>query len=197
MLSARFRPVVNGFITPVARLISRTGIPPNAVTVLGLVSAILACLAFYQSSLPGALFFIILTGVFDVLDGAVARELDAVTDFGGFFDSVLDRYADGAVLLGIGLYLNGYYPLVIVTLIGFIMVSYTRARAENVMDGNCDVGFAERAERLIFIMAAVVLEIWGGLSRGAPLVYTLLLLTLLTHFTALQRIRYTYRVTRL
>jgi phosphatidylglycerophosphate synthase len=163
---------------------------------LGLVSALLACLAFYLGNLPGALLFIVLMGLLDVLDGAVARELDAVTDFGGFFDSVLDRYADGAVLLGMGLYLRGYYPLVIVTLIGFFMVSYTRARAENIMDGKCDVGLAERAERLIIIMAAVVLEMWGGLETGTALVYSLYILALLSHFTALQRIIYTQRIVR-
>ncbi|NOZ77138.1 MAG: CDP-alcohol phosphatidyltransferase family protein, partial [Euryarchaeota archaeon] len=174
-MSARFRPLARDIVAPAARIAARSGIPPNGLTVLGLVSALLACLAFHLGNLAGALAFIVLMGLLDVLDGAVARELDAVTDFGGFFDSVLDRYADGAVLLGIGLYLDGYYPLVVVTLIGFFMVSYTRARAENVMDGKCDVGFAERAERLIIIMAAVVLEMWGGLGTGTALVYSLAL----------------------
>ncbi|MEE9565059.1 MAG: hypothetical protein V3V63_05065, partial [Candidatus Hydrothermarchaeaceae archaeon] len=100
--------------------------------------------------------------------------------------SVADRYADAFILIGIAMYLNEHHVLIMVVIVGSILVSYSRARAETVID-KCDVGLAERSERLIILMVATLLAI-----AGVNLFYeALVLLAVLTHLTVLQRILYT------
>lgn len=194
MLSAKFRAYGNKIILPIGKVFAKTGLPPNAITVLGLLAAATVGHMYRVHDLGLALMFLILTSFFDVLDGAVAREQGTVSNFGGFFDSVLDRYSDAIILIGMGMYLGDQYPLVLITLLGFFMVSYTRARAENIIEGKCDVGIAERAERLIIIIIATIAEMWGGLGPGTAFVYALVILAFFTHVTALQRIIYTYQM---
>jgi len=95
-------------------------------------------------------------GLFDMVDGRVARETNRVTRFGGFFDSVLDRYSDLGVLVGMLVYyasINRYFYVVLTAIVmtGTVMVSYTRARAENTIP-RCKVGFLERPERVVLII---------------------------------------------
>jgi CDP-diacylglycerol--glycerol-3-phosphate 3-phosphatidyltransferase len=102
-----------------------------------------------------------------------------------------DRYSDSIVLIGIALYLSGHYLLIFIVIVGTLMVSYTRARSEMEIE-QCDVGFGERAERLIIIIGATFLE---TVNSGLNVLYwALVLLAILTHATVAQRIWHTYKV---
>jgi phosphatidylglycerophosphate synthase len=142
-----------------------------------------------MGSLAAALLFLLLTGFFDVMDGAVARVTRRVTRFGGFLDSLYDRYSDSAILLGLAVYLDQYYLLIFIVLVGSLMVSYSRSKAENYLQ-RCDVGIAERAERLIILAAATLVEALGFLPRGKVFLAALVILAFLTHLTVLQRALY-------
>jgi CDP-diacylglycerol--glycerol-3-phosphate 3-phosphatidyltransferase len=121
----------------------------------------------------------------------VARETNRVTRFGGFFDSVLDRYSDLALLMGLLVFYSNisrsfYIVLTAIVMTGSVMVSYTRARAENTIP-KCKVGFLERPER-------VVLLIIGGLfDRMAPVLWVL---AVLSNITVIHRMIYTWRETK-
>src|SRR5258708_2005376 len=120
---------------------------PNLLTFVGLLIHILAAflLGAGRFALGGAV--VIGAGLFDMVDGRVARETNQVTRFGGFFDSVLDRYSDLGVLVGLLVYyasINRFFYVVLTAIVmtGTVMVSYTRARAENTI-AKCKVGFLE------------------------------------------------------
>jgi CDP-diacylglycerol--glycerol-3-phosphate 3-phosphatidyltransferase len=125
-------------------------------------------------------FVILGAGIFDMVDGRVARETNQVTRFGGFFDSVLDRYSDLGLLIGLLVYYGNinrpfYVVLTGIVMVGSVMISYTRARAENIIP-TCKVGFLERPER-------VVLLIIGALAdRMAPALWVLAIFSNLTVF---------------
>jgi CDP-diacylglycerol--glycerol-3-phosphate 3-phosphatidyltransferase len=131
---------------------------------------------------------IIGAGLFDMVDGRVARETNRVTRFGGFFDSVLDRYSDLALLMGLLVYYGTinrpfYVVLTAVVMAGSVMVSYTRARAENTIP-SCKVGFMERPER-------VVLFIIGALfDHMAPVLWVI---AVLANITVIHRMVFTYQ----
>jgi archaetidylinositol phosphate synthase len=172
------------WIKPIARIFSR--INPNTVTILALVFCIAAGLYFAAGDLVIAGLMLLLGGFFDVLDGAVARENGRVTKFGGLLDSVLDRYADAAVFLGIMWGGHAAFPPYIendwflggLALTGSLLVSYTRARAEAGGTGVLNIGVAERAERMILI----ILGAFTGLLHWAVLV-----VAVISHLTVLQR----------
>ena len=130
-------------------------------------------------------------GLFDMVDGRVARETNRVTRFGGFFDSVLDRYSDLGVLVGLLVYYasinrNFYVVLTAIVMTGTVMVSYTRARAENTIP-RCKVGFLERPER-------VVLIIIGAVFNRLP--HVLWVLAVLSNVTVISRMIYTWQETK-
>ena len=130
-------------------------------------------------------------GLFDMVDGRVARATDRVTRFGGFFDSVLDRYSDLALFIGLLVYyasINrfGYIVLTAVVMMGSVMISYVRARAECTIP-KCKVGFLERPER-------VVLIIIGGLFNRIAAV--LWVIAVLSNLTVIHRMIYTWRETQ-
>jgi CDP-diacylglycerol--glycerol-3-phosphate 3-phosphatidyltransferase len=134
---------------------------------------------------------IIFAGLFDMLDGRVARVSNRVTPFGGFLDSVLDRYSDLSLLIGLLVFYGRinrfwYVTLVAVGMIGSVMVSYTRARAENLIP-SCKVGFLERPER-------VVLFIIGALfDRMAPVLW---IIAVLSNVTVIHRVIHTWQEAR-
>ncbi len=188
MLSARLRGSSDRIVLPLARVLAKVA-SPNAVTAFGLGSSLLAALAFASRSLSMALLFLLLASLADLLDGAVAKVGGRVTELGGFLDSVTDRYSDSLILLGLMLYLERYHLLIFVVLAGSLLVSYTRARAELLIP-RCEVGIAERAERLLVLMAATFLAVLG--VRGIdPFLWALVLLAILTHLTVLQRVLFT------
>ena len=181
----------NGPSDPVAGTLLRAHVRPNQLTVLGLGVSCLAAWAFSQDWLRAGALLLAVAGLFDFFDGALARLSGQESCFGAFLDSVVDRYSDVVVLLGIAvLYhrsgdrLGGAATLA--TLLGTVMVSYTKARAQSI-GVQCEIGLMERPERIIGLIAGGLFQVLGPV---------MLLLAVLTNVTALQRIFYTRRATR-
>ncbi len=166
-------------------------IHPNVLTFLGLLINAGAAALLARGRFQAAALVIMTAGLFDMVDGRVARETNRVTAFGGFFDSVVDRYSDLVLLMGLLVYyasINRFFYIVLtaVVMTGSVMVSYTRARAECVI-AKCKVGFMERPER-------VVLLIIGGLfDRMAAVLWVI---AVLSNVTVIHRMIYTWQETR-
>jgi CDP-diacylglycerol---glycerol-3-phosphate 3-phosphatidyltransferase len=181
----------NKIIRLMVRGLALSKIHPNVLTFLGLVINIAAAalLAVGRFRLAGVV--IIGAGLFDMVDGRVARETNRVTRFGGFFDSVLDRYSDLALLVGMLVWYGSinrpfYVVLTALAMTGSVMVSYTRARAENTIP-TCKVGFMERPER-------VVLVIIGALFlRMAQVLWVI---AVLANLTVVHRMIFTWQETK-
>ena len=161
---------------------------PNFLTFTGLVFNILVGVLFAFGHIVGGGYMMILAGAFDVLDGAVARAGKRITRFGGYFDSVIDRYSDLAVLVGVMVYFAAlrntfYLVLTGIALIGSIMVSYARARAELAIP-HCKVGFMERPERHITLMVGAIFN---------HLITAIWILAITTHIDAIHRIYFTWK----
>ncbi len=163
-------------------------INPNSLTFIGFLITILASIYLARGKFTQAGLVIILAGIFDMLDGRVARITNSVTKFGAFFDSVLDRYSDIAMFLGLMIYYSKgqrltYMVLSGVVMTGAVMTSYTRARAESLIP-LCKVGFMERPER-------IVLMIIGALAnRMAPVLWVM---AFFSNITVIHRIAYTWK----
>ena len=178
-----------------------TRISPNVLTFLGLVintgAAILFGFANSQNNVRMFVYaglVIIGAGIFDMVDGRVARQTQQVTVFGAFFDSVIDRYSDVALFFGLLVYYARGNRFVYVVLVAFVMVtsvmvSYTRARAESLI-GSCKVGFMERPERVVLIILGALFNRWGVM---APVLWVL---AVLSTVTVIHRIRHTYLQTQ-
>jgi CDP-diacylglycerol--glycerol-3-phosphate 3-phosphatidyltransferase len=156
---------------------------PNLFTLLGFLSTLLASILIIKASWLLAGLAIILSGLFDLFDGVVARNLGKVTLFGGFLDSVIDRYSDLFLLMALLIYYSrkGDSEGVILTSfvsIGTAIIPYARARAE-ALQISCQTGLLERAERIILLSIGVLFQ-WME-----PILW---ILAVLTHFTVLQRI---------
>src|SRR6202051_4151919 len=167
-------------------------IHPNVLTFLGLLINVWAAFLFAQGSFFWAGIVVIGAGVFDMVDGRVARATSQVTRFGGFFDSVLDRYSDLALYMGLLVYyasinLFFYSVLTAIVMTGSVMISYTRARAENSIP-KCKVGFLERPER-------VVLIILGAL--GNRMAGVLWVSAVLSNVPVIHRMIYTFQQAKL
>jgi len=178
-----------------------TRISPNALTFIGLIINTAAAVLFgfgnehnYVRMFLYAGLVIIGAGIFDMVDGRVARQTDQVTVFGAFFDSVIDRYSDVVLFFGLLVfYARGnrlfYVFLTAFVMVTSLMVSYTRARAEALI-GKCKVGFMERPERIVLIILGALFNRWGVM---APVLWVL---AVLSTITVIHRIRYTYVMTR-
>jgi len=187
----RLKAKVQSAIKTHAKAADKLGLTPNTISALGIVFAFFSALAYAsgRQNLSLAVVLLLLSGYCDMLDGALARLCQKTTSFGGFLDSLLDRYADAAIYAGI--MLGGMCPLHwgLTALVGSLLVSYTRARAEAAGVKVEGVGFAERAERLIIIAAASIAEIFlkNALEAG------IIVLAALTNLTVLQRGFYVYK----
>jgi CDP-diacylglycerol--glycerol-3-phosphate 3-phosphatidyltransferase len=167
------------------------GINPNFLTFIGFAINLLAAYLFASGYFRWAGVNIILAGFFDMADGRVARVSNRVTPFGGFYDSVLDRYSDLCVLIGLLVFYGRvnrfwYVTLVAVAMIGSVMVSYTRARAESLIP-SCKVGFLERPERLVLIIIGALFD------RMAPVLWVI---AVLSNLTVIHRIVHTRQEAR-
>ena len=186
----------------IVRGLALTRISPNFLTFLGLVINIIAAVLFgyanaqnYSRMFLYAGLVIIGAGIFDMVDGRVARATNQVTTFGGFFDSVIDRYSDVALFFGLLVYYARanrffYLVLVAVVMVSSVMVSYTRARAESLI-GSCKVGFMERPERIVLVIIGALFARWGAM---APVLWVL---AVLSTITVIHRIIYTAQQTRI
>ncbi len=186
----------------IVRGLALTRISPNVLTFLGLVINIGAAVLFglanaenYQRMFFYAGLVIIGAGIFDMVDGRVARATNQVTTFGAFFDSVIDRYSDVALFFGLLVYYaraNRFFYVVMVAfvMVSSVMVSYTRARAESLIS-TCKVGFMERPERIVLVIIGALFNRWGTM---APCLWVI---AVLSTITVIHRIRYTYQQTKI
>jgi CDP-diacylglycerol--glycerol-3-phosphate 3-phosphatidyltransferase len=178
-----------------------TRVSPNALTFIGLVINIVAAFFFGHANASNAdrMFLyaglvIFGAGLFDMVDGRVARRTGQVTVFGSFFDSVIDRYSDVVLFFGVLVYygrINRFHYVVLTAfvMVTSLMVSYTRARAEALI-GKCKVGFLERPERIVLVIIGAVFNHWGAM---APVLWVL---AVLSTITVAHRIVYTYQKTK-
>ena len=192
MLSKYGRDWIAAPLGQIAIWLEKTGISPNALTLIGfaLTLIVAAVLATGQFLIGGLL--LIAAALFDTLDGALARHAGKTTTFGAFFDSTMDRYSEAVTLAALVIFYSGQpdgrTPILLLTatLIGSLMVSYTRARAEG-LDIECKEGFFQRTERIVALII--------GLVTGW-MVPVLLILAVLTNLTAIQRIVSVYQKTK-
>jgi CDP-diacylglycerol---glycerol-3-phosphate 3-phosphatidyltransferase len=185
----KLRPALGRVLTPIGQAVARTGVSPNTITVIGTVGVVAGALGLF----PRGEFFwgtMVITAfvLFDMLDGAVARVTGRISKWGAFLDSTMDRVADAAIFAGlmIGL-LDGDRRLAayvaLYCLVSGVVVSYAKARAEG-LGYTCDVGIAERSERLIIVLVAAGLD---GLGVPYVLAAALWVLAALSTFTVGQR----------
>jgi CDP-diacylglycerol--glycerol-3-phosphate 3-phosphatidyltransferase len=171
-----------------ARLLAGLKVSPTVLTVCGLLASLGAGLLFALDDLAGAAWLLLLAGFFDMIDGQVARLRGLESKRGAFLDSFTDRWADGAVLAGIA-YLTArqgdwlYLGTTLAALVGSLVVSYAKARAESLV-GECAVGFWERPERMVLLLA-------GAFVGYTALKICVIILAVGTFCTALRRLAYT------
>ncbi|MEW6730158.1 MAG: CDP-alcohol phosphatidyltransferase family protein [Acidobacteriota bacterium] len=173
---------------------------PNHLTFLGLLINILAAIIFgYGYFFAGGLV-LLFANIFDMLDGKVARSTGRVTKFGAFFDSVIDRYSDIIVLLGIIIYYARdtadhstlYVALTGIALVGSVLVSYTRARAESLIP-RCKVGFLERPERVVLLVIGSLTEIGQDHFLLHKMRAVIWILAIFSHWTVIHRVYHTWK----
>src|SRR5215467_2616873 len=187
----RYRGEVARVADPVARALLGLRLRPNQLSFLGLVGSMLAAGAFAADQRRLGALCLALAGVLDILDGALARVSGQVSPFGAFLDSVLDRYSDLLVLAGLVFLFArlGRMEVVVaalLALLGTVMVSYTRARAESI-DIECRVGFMERGERMLVLILGAFLDL---------LIPAIWVVALGANATAVHRIAHTWRASR-
>ncbi len=211
-------------LNPIIYILKKTGITPNGITVIGFIITIASSvilIAGAEMGIRGETKYItwfgiilLLAGVFDMLDGQLARKTNKMTNFGALFDSVIDRYSELIMFFGIAYYLVSYdYFLssvfAFIAMIGSIMVSYVRARAEG-LGVDCKVGIMQRPERVLTIGISAIL--YGIISHYTgnfkiivdwlpfPFIENISIFTIpifilavLTNYTAFHRLNHCYK----
>ena len=212
----RAKVLAHAVLDPVVSAMAAVGLRPNHLTVFGFVLSLGAGYAFAVGRFRAGATIAIVAGLFDILDGQLARRTESITRFGAFFDSTLDRMADAALTLGFAVYYllqladmavnpqrvlanlqNGLEPitfamislLAMLATVGSFMVSYARARAEG-LGLECKVGWFERPERMVLII------LMGFAGIGPVIPAGLLILTGLSFATAFQRMAHVWKLTR-
>jgi len=193
---AEIRSTAAGYLSrPAAQLLARTRITPNIISWFGFLLALAAAALIVTGHVFAAGLVVLVGGFFDMLDGALARLTNQATRFGAILDSTLDRFAEAAVLLGIMVfYLQrqsiGEIILVGLALLGSLMVSYIRARAE-AAGLKCKVGLFTRTERVIILALGLLLS-----QINYALIIALAIIVLFSFFTIIQRLLFVWRQTR-
>lgn len=184
-----------GFLTviePLARVLIDLKVHPHVLTFSGLVFSLLAFNFFRNGYLFYGGLMVILAGICDVLDGRLARETKTMSKYGALIDSVVDRYSEVFMYMGLALFFWRKSPLIIVLLIltiaGSFLVSYTRARAES-LGFECKIGLMQRQERMTYLAAGAIL---GSIPYTKHFFLTLAiwLIAILSNFTVIQRVLY-------
>ncbi len=180
--------VCGAIIDRIVKALALSRIHPNVLTFIGLVINIVAAFLFAAGRFRWAGVVVVVAGLFDMVDGRVARETNRVTRFGGFFDSVIDRYSDLSLYMGLLVYyasINRFFYIVLTAIVmtGSVMVSYSRARAECTIP-KCKVGFLERPERIVLVVIGALF------GRMAPVLWVI---AVLSNLTVIHRMIYTFQ----
>jgi len=178
----------NRIIQLIVRGLALSRIHPNVLTFIGLIINVCAAVLLAKGQFRWAAAVMIGAGIFDMVDGRVARATNQVTRFGGFFDSVIDRYSDLALLMGLLVYYssinrNFYVVLTAIVMTASVMTSYTRARAE-VFIPSCKAGFLERPERIVLLIIGALFD------RMAPVLWVI---AVLGNLTVIARMAFTWQ----
>jgi archaetidylinositol phosphate synthase len=196
-LLTKLKQRVQFWLTAEAKLAHSIGLTPNIVSAIGIAFAVLSALAYWKwhfhTLLPIlAPLLLLASGFCDALDGAIARLYGEATTFGGFLDSLLDRYADAIIFCGIilGGLCDPFWGLA--ALMGSLLVSYARARAEAAGVKMETIGIAERAERLVILAVASFISI----AWLEALSWSVVILAILTNLTVLQRVIYFHKASK-
>ena len=203
MFEAKLKPRLEMILSVVANKMVALGITANMVTLFGFAVNLIATFYMAAGRLVVSGILILFGGSFDMIDGAVARAQTNLRASGALLDSVIDRYSEGFLFLGVLIYFYTLESLIGIILafgawFGSILVSYVRARAEG-LQVNCKVGLMQRPERIILLGAGALLQ---GLllhkfpiiqANGLILLCVLGVLTLTTHITALHRLIFSYQ----
>src|SRR5437588_8267634 len=202
MVSRRIQRRVKQFVTLIMRPLARLGVTPNTLTVLGLLLSIATAGVIAQGFLVVGGLLVLFAGIFDMFYGAMARFLNTATTFGAFFDSTLDRYSESIILFGMLVYAlqrpdlhDIFWPfaheqlwmiaVIFIAVVGSLMVSYTKARAEG-LGLECKTGLLARPERVVILAL--------GLLSGTS-IWALALLAVFSQVTAIERIVHVWRIT--
>lgn len=188
-------------IEPAISLLARNNVSPNTITTVGTLLTVAAGVVYATGHIMTAGWIMAVTAFFDVVDGEVARRTGRSTVFGAFYDSSLDRVADGALMAGLTVFYatnpihHNLYMMVVCLcgIVGTFLVSYTRARAES-LGIDAKVGVMQRPERIVLLSAPQAL--FGLFWNGWVLIGIIILLTVTAWITAVQRIAFVYRNTR-
>jgi CDP-diacylglycerol--glycerol-3-phosphate 3-phosphatidyltransferase len=185
----------NGYlrlVDPVANWLVRSGVHPNTITAFGTACTVIAAVIFATGHIRTAGWFLGLTALFDVLDGTVARRSGKESTFGAFLDSTLDRLADGAIFVDPVHHSAWMMLMCMFGLVGALMTSYTRARAE-ALGIDAKVGMVQRAERVVLLSAP---QAFIGLAfNGWVLNIVIGIITVGAWITVFQRVHFVYRQT--
>ena len=178
-----------GMLSGMGLALHKAGFHPDVVTLIGWVMVIVGSVFIARGQMLIGVIWLVLALPMDALDGAVARAMQRTNPFGAMFDSTLDRYADGFIFAALSYYfaVNGRFEMLLLAqaaLVGSLLVSYTRARAEG-LGVDCKVGWFTRMERLAVILLMLFFPIL--LDVGV------LLLAIGTNITAMQRLWYVYQ----
>jgi len=189
MLKAKLGDQFDPFLYRTSRLTQRMGLKPNTLTLIGLGVNGFASWALAEGEWLQGASLIVLAGFFDILDGAMARNCNEASSFGSFLDSVIDRYSDLSLLVGLLIFYSRqgiilYQVLMGLSLMGTALVPYTRARAETII-AQCNVGIMERPERILLIFFG------AAIPTIMPIV--IWILAIFTNLTVIQRVLYTRR----
>jgi CDP-diacylglycerol--glycerol-3-phosphate 3-phosphatidyltransferase len=189
MLSEVVRKYSRRFLEPLARLISATKVSPNVVTIIGFVLMVGVAIVLARGNLVLGGIFIIAAALFDAIDGSLARLMGRTSRFGAFLDSTLDRFSEAIIFLGLFIYFIGRNQqleliLIYATVVGSLMVSYARARAEGVGVPLKD-GLFTRFERILLLIIGLL---FGWLT---PVLW---ILAIFTNLTAFQRMYLVWRM---
>lgn len=202
MFSRRIQQRTRHLVILLIRPLARLGVTPNTLTLIGLLLSILTAVIIAQGYLVTGGLLVLFAGIFDMFDGAMARVCNTATTFGAFFDSTLDRYSESIILFGMLVYAlqrpdlhDLFWPfaheqfwmitVIFIAVVGSLMVSYTKARAEG-LGLECKTGLLARPERVVILAL--------GLLSGTS-IWALALLAVFSQVTAIERIVHVWRIT--
>jgi phosphatidylglycerophosphate synthase len=192
-LLGKLRAKYEAAIQPIGTKLGELGARPNAITTVSLWVSFVAAAAYALKYPIFGAVGLVAAGLVDMLDGAVARATGSASKFGAVYDHVLDRYAEFAVLLGMGFGGLVDWAWVVFGLFGMVMASYTRAKAESVGRlSSCTVGIAERQEKIILLLVGSFLQPFISIA----LTVAVAIAGALSHVTVVQRLWYTHEKTR-